>query len=1575
MAWLANCSVICMRKLRQKIEGHCYAQPPRWIFALGLLAIVFLFLLNPKASAQSCSGTGTGGCQQVSCPNGGTTSVSGTVYAPDGTDALPNILVYIPTTALTAFTDGVSTTNPVVDDAATLVSGSPLVQATSAANGTFTVTNVPPGSSIPLVIQAGRWRREFVIPTVASCSNTTLTTVTQGGSSSLAGYGESTSVRFAQTQGEGDIPKMALVTGHADSLECSLRKVGIADSEFTDYTVNVSSGGSAPGRVNLFQGTGNSGVSAGTTTHTESTLVGSTSTDFSGSLLGSYNVLMLPCQGNGTNYSTEDGRTNAIAFTGAGGRIFATHHSAFYINQDAAIDGAANWTSDSTLGNANGTINTGFSSGNTMAEWLQDIGATTTQGLVAMTSLFNDQTGVNPPTQAWTTLTSNSSDVLQFSFYTPVGAATSAQYGRVMFNEYHVDSSNSGSSQIFPAECTGTMAKTSPMSAQEHMLEYSLFDLMNFAVPVASTNIAIVLTPSPSSFTGGDPADTINVGVTNDGTSTIAISPTVTLSVTLPAGLTASAMTDPSGNWSCNVNTLTCTLLNPLAASGSNSVTLTVAVAANVTAGNVSVGASVASAGFSASTSGNISLGLAPAPAGTVTGPVEISATPTNVGSTTAAAGTVTFALSAGTIVSSVLVVTEGFTGQDFTNAGTGTCTAQTYTAASTCTVVVSFAPLYPGPRLGAVELLGGDNNVFATAYISAVGFGPEAIFQPGTQSFIASGGGSGSFDDSVADINGNVYVIDYENNQVLKETYLSGSYTQSTAFSGLDGPKGIAIDGAGNIYIANTMGNEVLKETLISGSYTQSTIGSGLVNPDGVAVDGGGNVYIADSSNNRVLMETLTGGTYVQSTIATGLNDPWRVAVDASGNLYITDTGNNQVLMETLSNGAYTQSTVETGLNAPRGVAVDGNGTIYIADTGNNRVIEEQLVNGSYVQSALMSSLNAPRSVVLDEKGNLYVADFGDNKLYRLDRSDAPSLSFAGTSPNVVSSDSPQIVSFINFGNTSLTAVAPGITGATDFPQVTGEASDCTAAFSLGATASCSLRVEFDPQTVGAKSESLLLIDNNLNNSSITQTITLSGTATAVAINLSPTTIAIPAIGVVYSQVLSASGGTGPYTFTLLSGSLPPGLSLSSNGTLSGTATAAGSFTFSIQAQDSTGGGSGGPYTGSHSFSVIIAAPSIVVEPGALPNATVGASYSETVSASGGSGTYTYAVTGGALPAGLSLNSATGALTGTATTVGVATFVITATDTTTTGPGAPYAGSETYSLIVGTAPVNQVATSTALTASSNPAILQSSIVFTATVSATSGAPTGSVTFRDGNTLLGSGTLSGRVATFSTSSLAAGPHSITASYAGDSNFAASTSGALSESIIDFGVSMVSGGSGSGAASQTVPPGGNATYSIAITPTAGTTFPTITYLTVTGLPSGATATLATKGWTELTGTSWSLPAFSALSDVSLSFHVPVASSASLGAPTQPGKSLPGKSGPMLGALICLPFAMLLRGFGKRARATACMLLLALLLVAITGLMGCGSKNGFYSEQANSYDVKITVTTGALSHSTNVTLNVQ
>ncbi len=98
---------------------------------------------------------------------------------------------------------------------------------------------------------------------------------------------------------------------------------------------------------------------------------------------------------------------------------------------------------------------------------------------------------------------------------------------------------------------------------------------------------------------------------------------------------------------------------------------------------------------------------------------------------------------------------------------------------------------------------------------------------------------------------------------------------------------------------------------------------------------------------------------------------------------------------------------------------------------------------------------------------------------------------------------------------------------------------------------------------------------------------------------------------------------------------------------------------------------------------------------------------------------------------------------------------------------------------------VNQASSTTTLTSSSNPSVYGQSVTFTATVAGASpstGTPTGTVTFKDGGTTLGTGTLSGGVATYTTSSLALGTHSVTAAYGGDTNFKSSTSSTLSQVV-------------------------------------------------------------------------------------------------------------------------------------------------------------------------------------------------
>lgn len=185
-----------------------------------------------------------------------------------------------------------------------------------------------------------------------------------------------------------------------------------------------------------------------------------------------------------------------------------------------------------------------------------------------------------------------------------------------------------------------------------------------------------------------------------------------------------------------------------------------------------------------------------------------------------------------------------------------------------------------------------------------------------------------------------------------------------------------------------------------------------------------------------------------------------------------------------------------------------------------------------------------------------------------------------------------------------------------------------------------------------------------------------------APTVTLAPATGALPAatVGANYSASVSASGAAAPYSFAVTSGALPAGLALASDGTLSGTPTQAGDFSFTVTGTDATAAGAGGPYAASAAYTLHVGAATVTIGPVSLPAASFGAAYSQTLTASGGVATYGYAVTSGALPAGLTLTG--GLLSGSPTVTGTFNFTITATDSA-TGTGAPFTGSRSYSLVV----------------------------------------------------------------------------------------------------------------------------------------------------------------------------------------------------------------------------------------------------------------------------------------------------
>ncbi|HYI93632.1 MAG TPA: DUF4082 domain-containing protein [Bryobacteraceae bacterium] len=174
----------------------------------------------------------------------------------------------------------------------------------------------------------------------------------------------------------------------------------------------------------------------------------------------------------------------------------------------------------------------------------------------------------------------------------------------------------------------------------------------------------------------------------------------------------------------------------------------------------------------------------------------------------------------------------------------------------------------------------------------------------------------------------------------------------------------------------------------------------------------------------------------------------------------------------------------------------------------------------------------------------------------------------------------------------------------------------------------------------------------------------TLSIAIAAAPVPLSITTTALPGatVGTAYSMTLVANGGTTPYTWSLVSGTLPPGLTLNATtGSITGTPTSAVTRSLNIRVSDSATPAA----TANRTLSITIAS-ALSITTATLPGGNVGAAYSTTIAASGGTAPRTWSVATGSLPAGLTLNASTGGIAGTPTAVGTSNFTIRVTDAAT---------------------------------------------------------------------------------------------------------------------------------------------------------------------------------------------------------------------------------------------------------------------------------------------------------------------
>jgi len=226
---------------------------------------------------------------------------------------------------------------------------------------------------------------------------------------------------------------------------------------------------------------------------------------------------------------------------------------------------------------------------------------------------------------------------------------------------------------------------------------------------------------------------------------------------------------------------------------------------------------------------------------------------------------------------------------------------------------------------------------------------------------------------------------------------------------------------------------------------------------------------------------------------------------------------------------------------------------------------------------------------------------------------------------------------------------------------QSTGGATPITWAVTTGAlptglTLAANGAITGTPTTAGTSNFSVTATDSST--PALTATKALSITIVPV---LSITTSSLPngVTSTAYSAALQSTGGVAPITWTVSIGSLPAGLSLNaSTGAITGSPTTAGTTNFTVQAADS-----GTPQQKVTKALSITIVQQLVITNASLPTGAVNSVYSATLQSSGGTPTVSWAITVGTLPAGLTLNAATGAITGTPTTAGMSGFTVQATD------------------------------------------------------------------------------------------------------------------------------------------------------------------------------------------------------------------------------------------------------------------------------------------------------------------------